>query len=195
MRRFLALPVALVACGSSPSAPTDASPDGVTVGSDSGSDASAGDATFAGDVGVNMPSDGAAPVDVTKLEAATGDGSPPDAADIIDVGAASEASDATTDALGMNDASACGTCSAGNVCVVIHGSGGAIQQPDDAGACPAGTEHSGPFCVYSQTTYACKPTPASCTGTPTCGCAQSLCPGCPCQSASSVQIYCVCQYP
>jgi hypothetical protein len=99
---------------------------------------------------------------------------------------------------GQGDASAgggCGvTCDRGSVCVVTVSSGGACQLPDDAGACPPGTQKQGGCCVFSSTAYACHLLPAACGGTPSCGCASSLC-SCICQGVSGNQLDCLCEAP
>jgi hypothetical protein len=87
------------------------------------------------------------------------------------------------------------TCNPGEVCVVTTTSGGPCLQPDDAGACPPGSQKNGMCCTFTSTQSACQPLPAACAGVPSCACASSLCTGCMCQGASSSEVDCFCAAP
>lgn len=86
----------------------------------------------------------------------------------------------------------CGpTCGVGSVCVGQSSEGGAVELPDDAGACPQGSHLTGQVCQADVVeTFACKPTPAACGDAISCACAGSACSG-TCQSAEYNQIDCV----
>jgi hypothetical protein len=86
----------------------------------------------------------------------------------------------------------CGpTCGAGSVCVGETAEGGAVELPDDAGACPEGSHSSGQICQRDPVEiFSCKAAPAACNGKITCACASSACSG-TCQSAEKNQIDCV----
>ncbi|HEY4105915.1 MAG TPA: hypothetical protein VGM44_18570 [Polyangiaceae bacterium] len=86
----------------------------------------------------------------------------------------------------------CGpSCGTGSVCVGETTEGGAVEFPDDAGACPEGSHLSGQSCQRDPVeTFSCKPAPAACNGKIDCACASSACSGM-CQSAENNQIDCV----
>jgi len=97
---------------------------------------------------------------------------------------------------------ACGnlTCAAGAVCVQTASGGGPCLEPE-GGTCPPNTILQGGCCVFSETTYACKPAPGPCSNgsTAACGCAALLCPaadqGCGCQGFVDNVVQCVCAFP
>jgi hypothetical protein len=98
---------------------------------------------------------------------------------------AADSADATDDVPVVNgDASVCGSCGTGSVCVEDSVSGGALFAVDDAGNCPAGRIPSGgtPDVCISPPTYHCAALPSACntaagsTAVAHCTCASELCP-------------------
>jgi len=98
--------------------------------------------------------------------------------------------DAPTD---TGSPTACGaqTCAPSDICVEQTTSGGPCLAPNDAGMCPPGSTLIGGCCGFSSTTFACKPEPAGCGGTLSCGCAKALC-SCMCSGASDRTLMCAC---
>lgn len=88
-------------------------------------------------------------------------------------------------------------CTTGNVCVSNQTVGGALIEPNDAGACPTGMHlvpsgGTAPGHCEANPTYTCASRPAACAGTLSCACAGVLCEsGHACQRATEAQVSCV----
>lgn len=86
--------------------------------------------------------------------------------------------------------SSCGarTCPANEICLRQRTLGGALQLPDDAGACPAGRHLEGGSC-QSDFTYYCVTRPACADYA--CACLSAICPTShTCRDASSALLTC-----